>query len=98
MNNIFNSTKFKDYFFKDQILRATLSVSNNIAEWFERETDNELRRYLYISRWSIWEVRSMLYLALDCDYINENKFNDLSIECKIISSMLYKYIKKIQAL
>jgi four helix bundle protein len=32
MNNIFNSTKFKDYFFKDQILRATLSVSNNIAE------------------------------------------------------------------
>jgi four helix bundle protein len=40
----------------------------------------------------------MLYLALDCDYINENKFNDLSIECKIISSMLYKYIKKIQAL
>lgn len=37
---------FKKYFFKDQILRAALSVSNNIAEWYERETKKELIRFL----------------------------------------------------
>ena len=29
---VFSDKKFKDHFFKDQILRATLSISNNIAE------------------------------------------------------------------
>ena len=32
INKIFNKQSYKDYFFKDQILRATLSISNNIAE------------------------------------------------------------------
>ena len=56
INKIFNKQSYKDYFFKDQILRATLSISNNIAEWFERETNNELRRFLYIAKWSCGEV------------------------------------------
>jgi four helix bundle protein len=67
---IFDKEWFRDYFFRDQILRATLSISNNIAEWFERETNNELRRFLYIAKWSCWEVRSMLYLAQQRNYIN----------------------------
>lgn len=47
---LFNKDVFKDYFFRDQILRAALSISNNIAEGFERETNNELRRFLYIAK------------------------------------------------
>lgn len=54
---------FKKYFFKDQILRATLSISNNIAEGFERETTKELIRFLTIAKGSCGEVRSMLHLA-----------------------------------
>lgn len=60
----------KDYSFKDQILRASVSIMNNIAEGFERKGDKELRKFLYISKGSCGEVRSMLYLALDCGYIN----------------------------
>ena len=45
---------------RDQIERATLSVSNNIAEGFERGTTNELLAFLYIARGSAGEVRSML--------------------------------------
>ena len=45
---------------RDQIERAALSVSNNIAEGFERCTTNELLAFLYIARGSAGEVRSML--------------------------------------
>ena len=47
---------------RDQIERAAVSVSNNIAEGFERGTNNELLAFLYISRGSAGEVRSMLCL------------------------------------
>jgi len=45
---------------RDQIERAALSVSNNIAEGFERGTTKELLAFLYIARGSAGEVRSML--------------------------------------
>ncbi|HVF29102.1 MAG TPA: four helix bundle protein [Pyrinomonadaceae bacterium] len=44
---------------RDQLERATVSVSNNIAEGFERGTTNELLAFLYIARGSAGEVRSM---------------------------------------
>jgi four helix bundle protein len=47
---------------RDQLERAALSVSNNIAEGFERGTNQELLTFLYISRGSAGEVRSMLCL------------------------------------
>ena len=56
----------KDRFFtqpgdlRSQLRRASLSVSNNIAEGFERGTTAELLAFLYISRGSCGEVCSML--------------------------------------
>ncbi len=47
---------------RDQLERAAVSVSNNIAEGFERGTNQELLTFLYISRGSAGEVRSMLCL------------------------------------
>jgi four helix bundle protein len=47
---------------KDQIERSAVSVSNNIAEGFERGTNKELLTFLYISRGSSGEVRSMTRL------------------------------------
>jgi len=45
---------------RDQLERAALSISNNIAEGFERGTTNELLAFLYIARGSAGEVRSMM--------------------------------------
>src|SRR5229473_6159804 len=50
------------YSLRDQLERAAVSVSNNIAEGFERGTNNELLAFLYISRGSAGEARSMLCL------------------------------------
>ena len=50
--------------FRDQLDRAALSVSNNIAEGFERGTTAEVLQFLYIARGSAGEVRSMLTLKL----------------------------------
>src|SRR5258708_23384204 len=59
-NNRFKATRG----FRDQLDRAALSVSNNIAESFERGTTNELLAFIYIARGSAGEVRSMLTLKL----------------------------------
>lgn len=93
ISNIFDE-KFRDYFFKDQILRASLSIINNIAEWFERETQKELTRFLYISKWSCWELRSMLYIAKDKNYIDYEKFESLIKKSNHICIMLYKFIQQ----
>lgn len=47
---------------RDQLERAGLSVSNNIAEGFERGTKPDLLKFIYIARGSSGEVRSMLHL------------------------------------
>jgi four helix bundle protein len=52
----------KRFSLKDQLERAAVSVSNNIAEGFERGTNNELLAFLYISRGSAGETRSILCL------------------------------------
>lgn len=51
--------------FRNQLDRAALSVSNNVAEGFERVTVNELNSFLGIARGSAGEVRSMLAVVKD---------------------------------
>ncbi len=63
-NGIYNITESRDWrgsrSLRDQLERAALSVSNNVAEGFERGTTNELLAFIYIARGSAGEVRSML--------------------------------------
>lgn len=81
-----------DFLFKDQILRAAVSIMNNIAEGYERMSNKDFKNFLYISKGSCGEVRSMLYLALKLKYISPSNFDYLhqqSIEIsKIISGLI----------
>lgn len=84
----------KDYGFKDQIQRASVSVMSNIAEGFESGTKQEFLNYLYIAKGSAGEVRSQLYTAHDIGYINIETFkylNALAVDCsRLIASFTYK--------
>ena len=83
----------RDFGFKDQIQRASVSIMNNIAEGYERRTNKEFKQFLFIAKGSCGEVRSMLYLAKDLERINNDKFNELynlSIEISKLLSGLIK--------
>jgi four helix bundle protein len=50
---------------------------NNIAEGFERRTDQDFARFLDIAKGSNGEVRSMLYLAEDRDYLRHQTAQEM---------------------
>ena len=83
----------KDYSFKDQIRRATISISNNIAEGFERRTNKELKCFLFIAKGSCGETRSMLHIALELNYINEKDYIEAYSLTLEISRLLSGFIK-----
>lgn len=83
----------RDWWFVNQLCRATVSIGNNVAEWFERKSNNELRQFLYIAKWSSAEVRSMLYTALDLWYVSQEQFDDLREAATIIAKQLSNFIK-----
>ena len=60
----------RDYGFRDQIQRASVSIMNNIAEGFERSSDADFARFLSIAKGSCGEVRSMVYIAEDLTYVS----------------------------
>ena len=87
----------RDFGFKDQIQRASVSIMNNIAEGFERNSDAEFKRFLDIAKASSGEVRSMLYLAEDLNYLPKGKAKELRDKASHISgaiSNLMKYLRK----
>ncbi len=83
----------KKYFFNDQLFRAALSITNNIAEGFDRGSDRELRQFLIISRGSCAEVRSMLHIALAEKTISDLRHKDLVNVTTEISKLLTGFIK-----
>ena len=88
---IFHSSR--DYAFRDQIQRATISIMNNIAEGFERRGDKEFKQFLFIAKGSCGEVRSMCYVAYDLKYITTSEFQLLSESTIEISKILSGFIK-----
>lgn len=65
----------KDYGLKDQIQRAAVSIMNNISEGFERNNNREYKNFLGYAKGSAGEVRSMLYIAFDLNYISKSEFD-----------------------
>lgn len=81
-----------DWGFRDQITKAAVSISNNIAEGYERNGDKEFVRFLTISKGSAAEVKSMLYLAERLEKISMTDADKLRKDCDSIQRMLFKLI------
>ena len=85
------------YGLTSQIRRCAVSIPSNIAEGCGRRTSVDTIQFLYISRGSLYEMKTQLYLAQDQKYLNKENFNELKnqiLKCKKPINGFIKYYKK----
>jgi four helix bundle protein len=85
----------RDFGFKDQITRSSLSVPSNIAEGMVKPTIKDKTRYLHIANGSCAEMRTQVYIGIKIKYIPQNIGIEWIDETKQISSMIAGLINKI---
>lgn len=86
----------RDFGLKDQIRRAAVSISTNIAEGFERSSRKEYLLFLNIAKGSAGEVRSLCRVALDVGYLKQSTYNELREAALTISRSLFNQMEAIR--
>ncbi len=86
----------KDYGFKDQLTRSGLSIPSNIAEGIERISDQEKIRFLDISRASLAEATTQIYIGMKIEYIEKSKGKEWIDKLESIGKMLSALINSIK--
>jgi four helix bundle protein len=94
-SNLYEATRdLKDWGFRDQITRAGLSISSNIAERLEHESIVGCIRFLGIAKGSAAEVCSQLYIGKDIGYIDKEPGQEWLQSTERIAGMLTSLITK----
>lgn len=86
----------RDYAFCDQLKRASVSVSNNIAEGFEYGSNKQFVKFLFITKGSLGELRSMVFLLERLEFINNDQSFELRMKCTELSKMISSLIKYLE--
>ena len=81
------------YHLIDQIRRASLSISLNIAEGNGRWHAKERKNFFWIARGSVFECVPVLELCRRQKLITEEKHTELKTELEVLSKMLTALIK-----
>lgn len=96
-NDLYAITKIshfsKDFFLRDQIRRASVSIMANIAEGFGRRSKKEFANFLNMAHGSAAEVQCHLYVALDQNYFNKGNFEILYKKTDEVSKMIQGFMK-----
>ena len=92
-----SSAMSSDRAFVDQVRRAAVSIVTNIAEGYERGSNKEFVRFLFIARGSVGEVRSLLYVALDQGYICEREFEKVFDLCVRQARIIWGLIRSLRS-
>lgn len=82
----------KDLEMKNQIKKAAVSISSNIAEGFEYDNRKDFIRFLRIAKGSAGEVRSQIILSFKVSLISEQQFKELNADCLSVSKQLKGFI------
>jgi len=80
----------------DQLQRAVVSISSNIAEGSAKPSNAEFAKFLDISLGSAYEVETQLLIAKNVGYINNELYDNLVEELKIIEMQIAAFIKHIR--
>ena len=84
-----------DFGLKNQMQRAAVSISSNIAEGFEHRSRKEYLNFLNIAKGSAGETRSQLYIAHEVGYLEKSEFDNLREKAKFLSGSISNHIKSI---
>ena len=82
------------YSLGEQIRRAALSISTNIAEGTGRESPKESRYFYNVAKGSVYEVVSLLHVCKKQHYVEDGHFQNLYLQCDEIASMLSGLMKR----
>jgi len=82
----------KDFGLVNQIRKATVSVVSNISEGFERGSNAEFVRFLYIAKASCGEIRSYLFIAFDQGYLTKDEPDKTTSFANALSAMIGGFI------
>ncbi len=85
----------KDRGLCDQIQRASVSITSNIAEGYARRGNKEFAKFLWIAKGSAAEVQSQLHVALALGYISKDQFDFLYNEANLIQVHLFRLIQSL---
>jgi len=92
--NIFSQgNSQKDFGFRDQIQRASVSIMSNIAEGFDSGSSKSFIQFLTYSYRSASEVESLLFVAVDIHYIDINQHNELISQLNNIKKLIGGFIR-----
>ncbi len=85
------------YGLKSQMQRAAVSIPSNIAEGAGRGTNKDFSHFLDIATGSSFELETLIILANDLYYIDENLLSELSAKVNEIQKMIHGFKKQINA-
>lgn len=80
----------------DQIRRAAVSVSSNIAEGFSRQSKKEKVQFYFISKGSLTEVQNLLLIAKDVSYLEPREFKIIADQTVVVHKLLNGLIRSIK--
>ncbi len=86
-----------DFALSNQMRRAAVSITSNIAEGFERGTRKQQIEFCYIAKGSLGELRSQVIIARDVSLLGEDAFQWLTERCEQCSRVIYGYIRSLRA-
>jgi len=81
------------YGLNDQLRRASVSISSNIAEGFGRKCVPEKVRFYYIAHGSLTEVQNQLLIARDVGYIDEVIFSEINNQLVLVQKLINGLIR-----
>lgn len=81
----------------DQLRRASVSITSNIAEGFSRKSKKEKTQFLFTALGSLTEVQNQLLIAKDLGYLDKDRFVELAKSSVVISKLINGLIKSLKA-
>ena len=96
--DIYRATKLfpkeETYSLTDQMRRAAVSITSNIAEGFGRHSYKEKIQFYYLAQGSLTELKNQLLLSRDLAYLTKEDLSSLALQANLAHRLLQGLISK----